>query len=68
MTPEGVEGYVSYKGSVKDVLTQISGGIRSGFSYVGCKNIDELRDKNMSFVKLTNASYRESGSHSINKI
>ncbi len=68
MTPEGVEGYVSYKGPVKDVINQISGGIRSGFSYVGCHNFSDLRKKNIEFIKLTNASYKESGSHDISQI
>ena len=43
MTPEGVEGYVNYKGPVKDIIEQIKGGIRSGLSYVGCENLDELK-------------------------
>ena len=41
-TAEGVDGVVELKGSVEEILTQICGGIRSGFSYQGCKNIKEL--------------------------
>ena len=26
-TPEGVEGYIDYKGSVKDIIEQMLGGI-----------------------------------------
>ena len=68
MTPEGVEGYVEYKGPVSKILGQISGGIRSGFSYTGCNNISELRQKDIRFVKISNNSYIESGSHGINEI
>ena len=68
MTPEGVEGYVEYKGPVNKILGQISGGIRSGFSYVGCNNIDEIRNTDIKFVKISNNSYIESGSHGISEI
>jgi len=68
MTPEGVEGYVEYKGPVSKILGQISGGIRSGFSYVGCNDISEIRKKDIQFVKISNNSYIESGSHGINEI
>lgn len=68
MTPEGVEGYVEYKGPVSKILDQISGGLRSGFSYVGCQNIDDIRKKNIKFVKISSNSYIESGSHDIKEM
>ena len=36
---EGVEAMVPYKGSVVDILVQITGGIRSGLSYCGGHDI-----------------------------
>ena len=68
ITPEGVEGYVPYKGPVKDILQQIEGGIRSGLSYVGCPSLYKLKDKKINFLVITNNGYRESGSHNIQEI
>ena len=68
ITPEGVEGYVPFKGPVKDILNQIEGGIRSGLSYVGCHSLKDLKNKNIEFVLITNNGYRESGSHNIKEI
>ena len=68
MTPEGVEGYVAYKGDVKDVLTQIEGGLRSGLSYIGCENLSSVKDRHIEFIKITSNGLHESNSHGINKI
>lgn len=62
--PEGVEGIVPYKGSVKDVLFQLVGGIKAGMGYVGARNIQELRQK-AEFVKITNAGIKESHPHDV---
>jgi IMP dehydrogenase len=59
-TVEGVEGWVKERGSVADVLKQLAGGIRSGLSYVGARNLSELRLK-AKFVQVTQATHLESG-------
>jgi IMP dehydrogenase len=56
-TPEGVEGWVKAKGPVKDVLQQLGAGIRSGCSYVGARNLAELREK-AEFIQITQAGYQ----------
>jgi IMP dehydrogenase len=61
--PEGIEGRVAYKGTLKEVVYQYTGGLRAGMGYCGAKDIDEL--KNASFVKITNAGMRESHAHDI---
>lgn len=61
--PEGIEGRVAYKGTLKEVVYQYVGGLRAGMGYCGAKNITEL--KNASFVKITNAGMRESHAHDI---
>lgn len=43
--PEGISGYVPYKGSVKEVVELIVGGLKSGMGYVGASNLDELKRK-----------------------
>lgn len=64
IVPEGVEGMVPYKGSVKDVVDQLVGGIRSGMGYVGAKTIRELQEK-ARFIKVTYAAVRESHPHDV---
>jgi IMP dehydrogenase len=65
--PEGVEALVEYKGSVVEIVRHLLGGLRSGFSYCGARNIDELH-KNAEFIKMTMAGYIESMPHDVNVI
>lgn len=62
LVAEGVEGLVPVKGSVKDLLEQAIGGIKSGMFYIGAKNIEELWDK-AKFIQITQASLSESHPH-----
>ena len=64
LVPEGISGRVSYKGRLADIVFQLTGGLRSGMGYVGCKNIEQLKEYN-GFVKITNAGLRESHPHDI---
>lgn len=64
LVPEGIEGRVPYKGSVRNIIFQLLGGIRSSMGYVGCRDIAELRTK-PSFVRVTNAGVRESHVHDV---
>ena len=61
-TPEGVSTTVPYRGSVKHVLQDIVGGIRSGLSYSGVRSLEHLRSK-ASFILQSNASQLESNTH-----
>ncbi len=61
--PEGIEGRVAFKGNLKEVVQQFTGGLRAGMGYCGAKNITELQ--NATFVKITNAGMRESHAHDI---
>lgn len=56
---EGVEGEIEYKGSVKNELQQICNGMRSGMSYLGVYNIDELHNTKVEFTVLTSNGYKE---------
>ncbi len=62
--PEGVEGRISYKGSVADTIYQLAGGLRSGMGYCGCRTIEELQE-NGRFVQITSAGLQESHPHNI---
>ncbi len=61
---EGVEGLVPIKGTVKELLEQAIGGIRSGMFYTGAKNIKELWEKG-KFIRITQASLTENHPHSV---
>lgn len=65
-TPEGVEVKVHKKGSVKEVLATIEGGLRAGLGYTGSKNLEELREA--LFIKITNSGLRESHPHSFKEL
>jgi len=64
LVAEGVEGLVPIKGKVIDVVEQALGGIRSGFYYVGSKNVRELTEK-AQFIHITQASLTESHPHDV---
>lgn len=64
LVPEGVEGRVSYKGTVEDTVFQLLGGIRAGMGYCGTPTIEELK-QNGRFVKISAASLKESHPHDI---
>ncbi len=61
---EGVEGRVKYKGSVKNIIYQMQGGLRSSMGYIGAKRIDEIKGKS-KFIKITKAGFYESMVHSV---
>ncbi|MDR1531456.1 MAG: IMP dehydrogenase [Clostridiales bacterium] len=64
LVPEGVEGRISYKGSLSDTFYQLVGGLRAGMGYCGCRTIDGLRE-NARFTRMTSAGLRESHPHDI---
>jgi len=59
---EGVSTTVPYKGSVYDVMDSLIGGLRSGLSYSGCSNLNQLR-LTATFVNQTSAGLAESKPH-----
>jgi len=61
---EGVEAMVPYKGSVTDIIAQMTGGIRSGLSYCGAHNIKQMQ-KNVEFIKISRAGFAESQPHDV---
>ena len=61
--PEGIEGRVAFKGHLKEVVHQFTGGLRAGMGYCGAANIKSLQQA--QFVKITHAGIRESHAHDI---
>lgn len=63
LVPEGIVGRVPYKGSLSEVLHQMTGGIRSGMGYCGAKNIEALQ--HAKFMRITNSGIQESHPHDV---
>lgn len=61
---EGVDAMVPYKGSVTDIITQLTGGIRSGLSYCGANTIKQMQE-NAEFIKMSTAGFTESQPHDV---
>lgn len=59
---EGEETWVPLKGPVHNVIADLIGGIRSGFSYQGARNIAQLQE-NPIFYLQTHAGYLEGTPH-----
>ncbi|WP_268913537.1 IMP dehydrogenase [Lentilactobacillus sp. SPB1-3] len=64
LVPEGIEGEIEYRGSVKDITFQMIGGLRSGMGYTGANNIQYLND-HAQFVEISNAGLIESHPHDL---
>ena len=65
LVPEGIEGIVPFKGSIRPIIHQMVGGVRASMGYVGCKNLVEMRE-NAEFVQITSAGMSESHVHDVN--
>jgi len=61
---EGVEALVAYQGPLAPIIERYLGGLRSGMSYGGARNLAELQ-KNARFIRITPASLRESHPHNV---
>ncbi|MBZ7987602.1 IMP dehydrogenase [Campylobacter canadensis] len=64
LVPEGIEGRVPHTGSMKNVIFQLLGGLRSSMGYNGAKNIKDFQDK-AQFVEITAAGLKESHVHDV---
>ena len=64
---EGVEGLVKFKGSIKSIIYQLIGGLRSSMGYLGSKEIINL-SKNPNFIKITKAGFYESMIHNVEHV
>ena len=62
--PEGVEGLVSYRGTLAEFVYQMVGGVRASMGYCGCKTIEEFR-ANTRFVRVSGATVVENHPHDI---
>lgn len=64
--PEGTEQLTDAIGPVEDVVKRLCWGLKSGLSYMGCRNLEELRevgDNPKSWTKVTHAGLIEGTAH-----
>jgi IMP dehydrogenase len=59
---EGVQIKVRAKGPVKNVIADLMGGIRSGMTYCGSRNIEALH-RNAEFIEVTSNCVKENTPH-----
>jgi len=64
LVPQGIEGIVPLAGSVKKIMTQFCGGLRSSLGYCGARTISELKRDGL-FYRVTNAGVREAHPHDV---
>jgi IMP dehydrogenase len=64
LVPEGIVGRVPYRGHLSANVHQLIGGLKAGMGYVGCRTIEELREK-ARFLKISAAGMRESHVHDV---
>ena len=64
LVPEGIVGRVPYRGSLAANIHQLIGGLKAGMGYVGCRTIEELREK-ARFIRISAAGLRESHVHDV---
>lgn len=62
--PEGVEGWVPYKGEVSILVQELSLGLKAAMGYAGARNIPELWEK-ARFQFLTVAGIQETRPHDV---
>jgi IMP dehydrogenase len=66
LVPEGIEGRVTYKGPLTNVVHQLLGGLRQAMGYCGTPTIEELKEAR--FVRVTAAGARESHPHDVSLV
>ncbi len=64
LVPEGIEGRVPYRGSLRNIIHQLIGGLRASMGYLGAATVDDVRNK-AQFVKVTSAGVTEAHPHDI---
>jgi IMP dehydrogenase len=64
-TPEGVSTLIPHKGSVRTLVGQLEGGIRSALSYCNSASIADLHEQTIEMVKVSPASVRENSPHAL---
>ncbi|MBU0462188.1 MAG: IMP dehydrogenase [Proteobacteria bacterium] len=64
LVPEGIVGRIPFRGTVKENIVQMIGGLKAGMGYLGAASIQELHEK-ARFIKISSAGLKESHVHDV---
>ncbi len=64
LVPEGIVGRIPYRGTIRENILQMVGGVKAGMGYLGAVTIEDLHEK-ARFVKITAAGLKESHVHDV---
>ncbi len=64
LVPQGIEGIVPYAGTVRKVMTQYCGGLRSALGYSGSRDIETLQAQG-KLVRVSLAGLSEAHPHDV---
>jgi IMP dehydrogenase len=64
LVPEGIVGRIPYRGTIRENIIQMVGGLKAGMGYLGANTIEDLHEK-ARFVKITAAGLKESHVHDV---
>ncbi|MFZ0058778.1 MAG: IMP dehydrogenase [Acidimicrobiales bacterium] len=67
VVPEGVEGYVPFRGPLGGVVHQLVGGLRQAMGYCGARTITQLREQ-AQFIRVSPEAHRESHPHDLSGV
>ena len=52
LVPEGIAARVPYKGTLYEVVYQLSGGLRAGMGYCGAANIENFMMRSLLVLQM----------------
>ncbi len=64
MAPEGESHMINIKGHVESVVLELTGGVRSGMSYINAIQFSDIKE-NARFIKMSTSGIRESVAHGL---
>ncbi|MCF6246566.1 MAG: IMP dehydrogenase [Desulfobacula sp.] len=64
LVPEGIVGRIPYRGTVRENIVQMIGGLKAGMGYLGAESVSDLHKK-AKFIKISSAGLKESHVHDV---
>jgi IMP dehydrogenase len=64
LVPEGIVGRIPYRGTIRENIVQMVGGLKAGMGYLGAATIKELHEK-AKFIRISSAGLKESHVHDV---
>ncbi len=64
LVPEGIVGRIPYRGTIRENIVQMIGGLKAGMGYLGAATVEELHEK-AKFIRISSAGLKESHVHDV---